>query len=122
MKKILSLACCALLIAVAGCAQPKKPSNQIEVWHWMTDRQDALEALARKYEARTGISVKLDLFAPSDSYSQKIIAAAQANVLPDVYGILDKRSIFASFIKAGYVADLAGELLEQPGKDEQLAE
>ncbi|MEI6438360.1 MAG: extracellular solute-binding protein [Candidatus Omnitrophota bacterium] len=106
MKSVAGLLCCLLLIAAAGCSRPAKPANQIEVWHWMTDRQDALETLARRYEAKTGIKVKLDLFAPSDAYTQKVIAAAQADVLPDVYGILDKKDILASFIKAGYVADL----------------
>ena len=107
MKRLGAWLCCALLVVITcGCAQPKKAVNEIELWHWMTDRQDALEALARKYEQETGIRVKLSLFAPSDSYIQKIIAAAQANVLPDIYGILDKKTIFASFIKAGLVADL----------------
>ncbi len=109
MKKAFSLFCCAILVTLAGCAQPKKPSNQIEVWHWMTDRQEALETLAHKYEQQTGIKVKLELFAPSDTYIQKITAASQANVLPDIYGILDKKSIFALFIKAGFVADLTPE-------------
>jgi ABC-type glycerol-3-phosphate transport system substrate-binding protein len=97
------------MTVVSGCTQPAKSDDQIEIWHWLTDRQEALEALARKYEAQTGVKVKLELFAPSDVYAQKIIAAAQANALPDVYGILDKKSIFASFIKAGLVADLTDE-------------
>lgn len=97
------------VLCLPGCSQAQKASNQIEIWHWLTDRQNALEALAKKYEAQTGIKVKLELFAPSDSYTQKIIAAAQANVLPDVYGILDKKAIVGSFIKAGFVADLTAE-------------
>jgi raffinose/stachyose/melibiose transport system substrate-binding protein len=116
MKKAISWLCCAVLIALVGCGQPKKSSDQIEVWHWMTDREDALETLAQKYEQETGIKVKLELFAPSDAYSQKIIAAAQANVLPDIYGILDKKTIVASFIKAGYVADLTADFSADNGK------
>jgi ABC-type glycerol-3-phosphate transport system substrate-binding protein len=34
------------------------------------------------------------------------VASAHAHVLPDVFGILDKKSTVGSFIKAGYVADL----------------
>jgi len=33
----------------------------------------------------------------------------QARVLPDIYGILDKKGIFASFIESGFVADLTEE-------------
>ena len=72
----------------------------------MTDRNDTFQKFAQQYKQETGIEVTVQLFAPSDSYSQKIIAAAQANVLPDIYGILDKKSIVADFIKAGLVADL----------------
>ncbi|MFH0755013.1 MAG: extracellular solute-binding protein [Candidatus Omnitrophota bacterium] len=116
MKKFLSLVCVAgLLMTTSGCGQPQKSANEIEVWHWMTDREDILAALARKYEQETGVKIRLALFAPSDAYSQKIIAAAQANVLPDIYGILDKKSIVASFIKAGYVADLTADFKADDG-------
>jgi ABC-type glycerol-3-phosphate transport system substrate-binding protein len=95
-----------VLVSFLGCSQPSHPNNTLQVWHWMTDRHDALESLAKKYEQETGIKVKFELFSPSDAYAQKVVAAAQARVLPDIYGILDKKSIMASFIKAGYVADL----------------
>lgn len=106
MRKIFSLCACVLLASLIGCGKPQAPSNKILVWHWMTDRNDAFQKLALQYKELTGVEVVVELFAPSDSYSQKIIAAAQANVLPDVYGILDKKSIIADFIKAGLVADL----------------
>ena len=76
----------------------------------MTDRNDTFQKLALQYTKETGIEVSIQLFAPSDSYSQKIIAAAQGNVLPDIYGILDKKSIVADFVKAGLVADLTDQM------------
>ncbi|MBF0486194.1 MAG: extracellular solute-binding protein [Candidatus Omnitrophica bacterium] len=109
MKISTILVLCFCFLAVGGCSA-RPSTNQIEVWHWMTDRQDALQALAQKYEQETGVKVKLELFAPSDAYTQKITAASQANVLPDIYGILDKKSILALFIKSGLVADLTEEL------------
>jgi len=39
-----------------------------------------------------------------------IIAAAQAQVLPDIYGILNTKSIVADFIKAGLVTDLTPDM------------
>ncbi len=107
MKKIFSGVLC--LFILIGCGQAKKDANSIVVWHWMTDRQKAFDQLAQKYKDQTGIEVKFELYAPSDVYSQKIVAAAQARVLPDIFGILDKKSIVASFIQAGFVADLTGE-------------
>ncbi len=116
MRKYGVLACCAFLVlALCGCGPSRGPANEITIWHWMTDRQDALASLARQYELQTGIDVKLSLFAPSDAYTQKVIAAAQAGVLPDIYGILDKRTIVASYIKAGYVMDLTRDFQADGG-------
>jgi len=94
------------LFLLAGCTQKQTNQKTITLWHWITDRHDVLIDLATQYKAQTGIKVQIELYAPSDAYSQKIIAAAQARVLPDIYGILDKKKIFASFVKSGVVADL----------------
>jgi len=108
--------CCCLILAVcAGCSQPARPSNKLLVWHWMTDRDETLKVLAREYKKQTGIEVTVELFAPSDAYSQKIMAAAQSDSLPDIYGILDKKSIFALFIEAGLVADLTADFNAHDG-------
>jgi ABC-type glycerol-3-phosphate transport system substrate-binding protein len=110
MRKPLTLCSFLVLALLAGCSKPPQASNNILMWHWMTDRNDTFQKFADQYQKETGIVVTIQLFAPSDSYSQKIIAAAQANVLPDIYGILDKKSIVADFIKAGLVADLTGAM------------
>lgn len=75
----------------------------------MTDRHEVFETLAEKYEKETGNKIIFELYAPSDVYSQKVVAAAQAKILPDIFGILDKKSIVASFIESGFVADLSEE-------------
>ena len=114
MKKII-LAVFATLLAISGifvCSCSKKqPTNTIMLWHWMTDRHETIKKLAAQYTQETGVIVNVELFAPSDAYSQKITAAAQANVLPDIYGILDKKGILAEFIKAGFVADLTADFI-----------
>ncbi|MDP8212883.1 MAG: extracellular solute-binding protein [Candidatus Zapsychrus exili] len=109
MKRVLSLFLCCFLILSIGCGKKKKDSNTITIWHWMTDRHKTFESLAQKYEEQTGIKVQIDLYAPSDVFTHKIIASAQARVLPDIYGILDKKKVFASFIENGFVADLTEE-------------
>jgi len=114
-RKSLILCSFLVLAALAGCSKPSSPSNKILLWHWMTDRNDTFQKFAQEYQKETGIEVTIQLFAPSDSYSQKIIAAAQANVLPDIYGILDKKSIVADFIKAGLVADLTDAMSADGG-------
>lgn len=100
-----------------GCApeQAAKGKASVTVWHWMTDRKSAFEELAKRYEARTGVKINFELYAPSDAYSQKVRAAAQGQNLPDIYGILGEKHYFASFVKAGLVLDLAPYMLENGG-------
>ncbi len=72
----------------------------------MTDREDALQKLAEKYQKETGIKVRLELYAPSDAYASKVRAAAQTRTLPDIFGVLGSARDFASFINAGHIANL----------------
>ncbi|MDD5236780.1 MAG: extracellular solute-binding protein, partial [Candidatus Omnitrophica bacterium] len=102
--KILSLV--SLAFVILGCGGPAENKNAITVWHWMTDREPAFQELAKRYEAKTGIRVSFELYAPSDAYSRKVRAAAQGSTLPDIFGILGEKSDFASFVKAGHVLDL----------------
>lgn len=107
---VLSIFSVISVLNITGCTFGKKKDlNTLSVWHWMTDRHQALVKLAQKYEKETGVKVNFELYAPSDAYSQKIIAAAQANVLPDIFGILGEKKTFASFITNGFVADLTGQ-------------
>lgn len=117
MKRLIAVLLCSILFL--GCQPKPKETNTITLWHWMTDRKVALETLAQKYEQQTGIKVKVDLYAPSDQYTQRIIASAQAKVLPDIYGILDKKDIFASFIQSGFVTDLTEEMQKNDGEWEK---
>ncbi|MDD2866942.1 MAG: extracellular solute-binding protein [Candidatus Omnitrophica bacterium] len=113
---------CWLLAAVfmSGCGtqgaqapQAQAAGKKIIIWHWMTDREEAFQELAKRYEAKTGVKVVLELYAPSDAYSQKVRAAAQARALPDIYGLLGEKRDFAAFIKAGHVANLTGAMEAQ---------
>jgi len=95
------------LILFAGCAPKSNSAQSITVWHWMTDREPALQELAKNYEALTGIRVNFELYAPSKVYAEKIRVAAQSQALPDIFGVLGEKHDFASFIKAGHILDLA---------------
>jgi len=94
---------------LTSCFKKEKDLDTVVLWHWMNDRDVAFKELAKRYESETGIRVKIDLFSPPDAYTQRITAAAQANDLPDIFGILDKKEIFAAYIKNGFVADLTEE-------------
>ena len=104
------------VIGFFGCAKKVEKVTGVTVWHWMTDREDAFNELAEIYEEEKGIKINFELYAPSDAYTQKVMAAAQTNTLPDIFGILGEKRIFASFIKAGHVADLTEEMDAKDGK------
>ena len=110
VKKYLLIA----LILICGCAQQPK-EKKITVWHWMNDRKDAFNELAKQYEELTGIPVQFKLFFPPDIYSQKVIAAARAGNLPEIFGILGKKKTLASFINAGHILDLTSYMNENDG-------
>jgi len=103
-----------LLFTVAGCAKITETTTAqktILVWHWLTDREEAFDKLAKRYEELTGTKVVFELYAPSDAYSQKVRAAAQTNTLPDIYGLLAPKRDLASFVKVGRAADLSYAML-----------
>ena len=106
-----------LLIAltISGCSgKPSQvtPSNEIVIWHWLSDRSDAFDALARKYKIETGVDIRFELYTPIHIYTSKVRAAAQAGKLPDIYGVLMEMKDFASLIDAGHVADLTSYMEE----------
>lgn len=119
--KILVLAPVFLAFAAVlftGCGdKTAKPKADVVIWHWMTDRQEAFEHLAKQYYDETGVSVLFETYAPTDVYKNKISAAATAALLPDVFNpIADKKEV-ASYIKAGFIADLTEEMNKDGWKD-----
>jgi len=114
MKKVLAL---LLAVMLAGCGKAEN-SKKIVVWHWMTDRHQAFEQLAAKYKQQTGVEVEFKKFFPPDIYSTKVIAAARAGTLPDIFGILGEKKVLASFAKSGYITDFGPELAKDGWKDQ----
>jgi len=108
----------ASFLIVSGCAKTGNNPNQSEIaiWHWMSDRVNELDTLASQYFDLTGIKVKFELYAPTSAYTSKIRSAAQADKLPDIYGILLEMRDFASFINAGHVYDITGYMDENDGQ------
>jgi ABC-type glycerol-3-phosphate transport system substrate-binding protein len=106
---VLVLSVFALFCGCAPKNQGAKP--EITIWHWMTDREPAFKELAIRYEAKTGVKVNFELYAPSDAYTQKVRAAAQGMNLPDIFGVLGEKRDFSSYIKAGHILDLTPYML-----------
>jgi ABC-type glycerol-3-phosphate transport system substrate-binding protein len=100
------------LVAFSGCSKKATSSNEVVVWHWLTDRENALQKLAEQYHKETGTRVRLELYAPSDAYSSRVRAAAQTNTLPDIFGVLGESRDLASYIKSGHILNLQSAMNE----------
>ncbi|MDI9416520.1 MAG: extracellular solute-binding protein [Euryarchaeota archaeon] len=110
-----------MLVVISGCLlNNRKVPEALTIWHWMTDREDVFKELAKRYEAKTGIKINFELYAPSEAYSQKVRAAAQGANLPDIFAILGEKRDFASFVKAGFVLDLTAYMQEDSSRWEGL--
>ncbi len=116
-KLIVFLAIVLIFVSCTNSGSSRRTSGEkkLVLWYWMTDRQQAFEELARKYEQEKGIKVECKLIFPPDIYTQKVIAAARAGNLPDIFGILGEKKILASFIKAGDILDLTPFMQEDNG-------
>ena len=102
-----------LILFLTGCGAQKPKEDKLVIWHWMTDRKDAFSELAQKYTQESGLKVEFKLFFPPKIYSQKVIAAARAKTLPDIFGILGERETLSAFIKAGYILNLSPYMKEE---------
>lgn len=94
------------IVVFVGCSLMDQDRHTIEVWHWMADRQEAFEILAKQYQEQTGISVQFKLITPSNVYTQDIKKAFIRKNLPDIYGVLNSKEFFAQLIHHGWVLDL----------------
>jgi ABC-type glycerol-3-phosphate transport system substrate-binding protein len=102
------------LLSACGKREARGP-NDLLLWHWMTDREEALQQLSDQYAKEKGVTVHLELYAPSDAYASKVRAAAQTSTLPDIFGVLGESRDLASFITSGHVANLESALKANAG-------
>lgn len=106
----LFLALCMFIPSVSCGNKNAEKQVDVVIWHWMTDRQPAFEKIAAQYEKETGVKVSFETYAPSDVYKDKIRAAATGKLLPEIYSPLGDKRELATYINAGYVADITSEM------------
>jgi ABC-type glycerol-3-phosphate transport system substrate-binding protein len=86
----LILAACALVTptppapAEAPPPTPAEAPKELTMWTWKLFHVPGLEAIAKNFEAKTGIKVKVSAFNPDEVYRTKITTAAQSGDLPDI--------------------------------------
>jgi len=70
--------------ATAAPASTQAAGPELTMWTWKVFHVPGLEAVAKNYEAKTGIKVKVTAFNPDEVYRTKITTAAQSGDLPDI--------------------------------------
>jgi ABC-type glycerol-3-phosphate transport system substrate-binding protein len=68
--------------------QPPQPTGagpvELTFWTWKVNHVPGLEAVAKNFEAETGIKVTITAVNPDDAYRTKLTTAAQSGELPDI--------------------------------------
>lgn len=79
------------VLACAPAASPTAPESagaeekpDLTMWTWKIFHVPALEAIAKNFEAETGIKVAISAFNPDEVYRTKITTSAQTGDLPDI--------------------------------------
>lgn len=109
LKKLFSVFTVTLLIAgLLGKVTVIKAAEPVTLtyWHYFTDRDAVLKKIAADFEKQTGVRVDVRLYGPPEAYDRKLLAASQANAMPDIITM----TLGIIFYGAAYAR--AGKLLE----------
>ena len=65
---------------------PAQPASDVglTMWTWKLFHVPGLQAIAKNYEAKTGIKVTINAYNPDEVYRTKITTAGQSGDLPDI--------------------------------------
>jgi ABC-type glycerol-3-phosphate transport system substrate-binding protein len=112
---IIAAAAAVLFFFIARSRPGPEDGDDLVIWHWMTDRHEVFQELARRYETQTGIPVRFELNAPSSLFTIKVRAAAATKTLPDIFGVLGGTRDLANFAQSGLIHRLDPYLEESGG-------
>ncbi|GCE14025.1 ABC transporter substrate-binding protein [Tengunoibacter tsumagoiensis] len=86
-KRLLALVIVSMSIILTACGgstSGSSSSTTLTMWTWKLPHLPGLQQIAKNYEAKTGIKVKVNAYNPDDVYRTKISTAAQSGDLPDI--------------------------------------
>lgn len=70
--------------APATEAATEPAAVELTMWTWKVNHVPGLEAVAKNFEAETGIKVNVTALSPDDTYRTKLVTSAQSGDLPDI--------------------------------------
>jgi ABC-type glycerol-3-phosphate transport system substrate-binding protein len=92
---------------------PEQPKVELTMWTWKLNHKPGLEAVAKDFEAKTGIKVTVSAFNPDDAYRTRITTSSQSGDLADVISYWSGGDDFWNLAGSGVLLDLTSKIDDQ---------
>jgi ABC-type glycerol-3-phosphate transport system substrate-binding protein len=92
---------------------PQQPKVELTMWTWKLNHKPGLEAVAKEFEAKTGIKVTVSAFNPDDAYRTRITTSSQSGDLADIISYWTGGDDFWNLASSGVLVDLTSKIDEQ---------
>ncbi len=99
--------------APAATEAPAKAPVELTMWTWKLNHVPGLEAVAKNFEAQTGIKVTVSAFNPDDAYRTKLTTSAQSGDLPDIMSYWTGGNDFWNYAGSGVLVELTSKVDDQ---------
>ncbi|HMB23507.1 MAG: ABC transporter substrate-binding protein [Chloroflexota bacterium] len=83
---------------------------ELTMWTWKLNHVPGLEAVAKNFEAETGIKVTVSAFNPDDAYRTKLTTSAQSGDLPDIMSYWTGGNDFWNYAGSGVLVELTDKV------------
>ncbi len=83
---------------------------ELTMWTWKLNHVPGLEAVAKNFEAQTGIKVTISAFNPDDAYRTKLTTSAQSGDLPDIMSYWTGGNDFWNYAGSGVLVELTDKV------------
>ena len=99
--------------APAATQAPAKEAVALTMWTWKVNHVPGLEAVAKDFEAKTGIKVAVTAVSPDDAYRTKLVTSAQSGDLPDIMSYWTGGDDFWEKAGSGVLIDITDKVDDQ---------
>ena len=89
---------------------PAQAPVELTFWTWKLNHVPGLEAVAKNFEAETGIKVTVTATNPDDAYRTKLTTSAQSGDLPDIMSYWTGGDDFWNYAGSGVLVDLTDKI------------
>src|SRR5512146_780414 len=89
---------------------PVQAKVELTMWTWKLNHVPGLEAVAKDFEAKTGIKVTVTAINPDDAYRTRITTSSQSGDLADIISYWTGGDDFWALASSGVLVDLTNKV------------